>query len=316
MADIFDNTYWSQVDSNNNMAAPNGFPEGMAAGLVNNSARAIMGATKRWYDKANATMTTGGAANAYTLTPLVPLSSYTSGEVFVIVSNHANTGAATLDISGLGVKSITKNSTDALDADDINSGQIITLVYDGSKFQLITPAAPAAYTHPSDGVDLGAALTGASVISDVNVNTAGHVTGFATRALTPANIGALDLTGGTLTGSLVIDGYLTLSSADISAAGTTQGTATALTKTQSRITSITSITAASAEAVVLPAAATGMMIIVYNDDAADTLKIFPAAGATIDGNALNASIDLGIQSVLKFHAISSTVWLADYGVYG
>jgi len=39
------------------------------------------------------------------------------------------------------------------------------------------------YVHPSDGVDLGAALTGNTVISDVNVNAAGHVTGFATRNL-------------------------------------------------------------------------------------------------------------------------------------
>jgi O-glycosyl hydrolase len=46
------------------------------------------------------------------------------------------------------------------------------------------------YTHPIDGVDLGTALTGATVISDVNVNSAGHVTGFATRNLTPANISA------------------------------------------------------------------------------------------------------------------------------
>jgi hypothetical protein len=46
------------------------------------------------------------------------------------------------------------------------------------------------YTHPSDGSDLGLALTNAFVISDVNVNTAGHVTGFATRELTPANVGA------------------------------------------------------------------------------------------------------------------------------
>lgn len=47
------------------------------------------------------------------------------------------------------------------------------------------------YSHPNDGVDLGAALTGATVISDVNVNAAGHVTGFATRALTPTDIGAV-----------------------------------------------------------------------------------------------------------------------------
>ena len=47
------------------------------------------------------------------------------------------------------------------------------------------------YIHPSDGVDLGAALTGATVISDVNVNTAGHVTGFTTRAITAGDIGAI-----------------------------------------------------------------------------------------------------------------------------
>ena len=46
------------------------------------------------------------------------------------------------------------------------------------------------YVHPTDGVDLGAALTGAVVISDVTVNAEGHVTGFATRSLTAADIGA------------------------------------------------------------------------------------------------------------------------------
>lgn len=46
------------------------------------------------------------------------------------------------------------------------------------------------YVHPNEGVDLGAALTGATVISDVNVNAKGHVTGFATRQITPGDLGA------------------------------------------------------------------------------------------------------------------------------
>jgi hypothetical protein len=66
------------------------------------------------------------------------------------------------------------------------------------------------YTHPSDGVDLGAALTGANVISDVTVNTAGHVTGFATRAMTASDVGAIpagDIVLGTETsGSYVQQG--------------------------------------------------------------------------------------------------------------
>lgn len=47
------------------------------------------------------------------------------------------------------------------------------------------------YIHPTfTGNDLGTPLTGAEVISDVNVNNEGHVTSFATRNITPADIGA------------------------------------------------------------------------------------------------------------------------------
>lgn len=45
------------------------------------------------------------------------------------------------------------------------------------------------YSHPQEGVDFGAALTGANVISDVAVNANGHVTGFTSRALTLGNLG-------------------------------------------------------------------------------------------------------------------------------
>lgn len=47
------------------------------------------------------------------------------------------------------------------------------------------------YVHPTfTGNDLGSPLTGAVVISDANVNSEGHVTSFATRTLTPTDIGA------------------------------------------------------------------------------------------------------------------------------
>lgn len=47
------------------------------------------------------------------------------------------------------------------------------------------------YIHPTfTGNDLGVPLTGAEVISDINVNTQGHVTGITKRAITPSDIGA------------------------------------------------------------------------------------------------------------------------------
>ena len=45
------------------------------------------------------------------------------------------------------------------------------------------------FVHPAEGVDMGAALTGANVLSDVAVNANGHVTGFTSRALTLGNLG-------------------------------------------------------------------------------------------------------------------------------
>ncbi len=48
------------------------------------------------------------------------------------------------------------------------------------------------YTHPSDGGgDLSTPLTGATVVSAIHINTAGHVTNTATRSLTASDIGAM-----------------------------------------------------------------------------------------------------------------------------
>jgi hypothetical protein len=45
------------------------------------------------------------------------------------------------------------------------------------------------YVHPNDGGGNQTALTGATVYSDVSINTLGHVTGTTTRTLTLANLG-------------------------------------------------------------------------------------------------------------------------------
>src|SRR4249920_437669 len=45
---------WNPVDNSNTTAPPDGWPEGMAPSAVNNSARAMMGAIRRWYDTVTA----------------------------------------------------------------------------------------------------------------------------------------------------------------------------------------------------------------------------------------------------------------------
>lgn len=64
-------------------------------------------------------------------------SAYAAGQTFRFVSAGANTGAATLNVSSLGAKSITKNGTTALVANDIPSGAVVEVTYDGTQFQLV-----------------------------------------------------------------------------------------------------------------------------------------------------------------------------------
>jgi len=64
------------------------------------------------------------------------ITAYAAGQMFWFVAASANTGATTININSLGAKSITKNGTAALVANDIKSGQTVVIVYDGTQFQL------------------------------------------------------------------------------------------------------------------------------------------------------------------------------------
>lgn len=79
-------------------------------------------------------------------------SSYADGQMFSFIAAGANTGAATLNVSSLGAKSITKNGTTALAAGDIPSGAVVLVRYDGTQFQLIGATALTASTVLPDGV--------------------------------------------------------------------------------------------------------------------------------------------------------------------
>lgn len=80
--------------------------------------------------------TVGGTADAITLTPSPAITAYAAGQSFRFIAGSANTGAATVAISGLAAKAITKNGTTALAAGDIPSGSIATINYDGTRFIL------------------------------------------------------------------------------------------------------------------------------------------------------------------------------------
>lgn len=78
----------------------------------------------------------GSDTYAVTLTP-APVA-YVTGMTIRMKTDVANTGAATVNVNGLGAKSIVKNISTALETGDILAGQVVQLVYDGTNFQLNT----------------------------------------------------------------------------------------------------------------------------------------------------------------------------------
>lgn len=77
-----------------------------------------------------------GANDAYAVTLSPAPAALTAGLVVHFKANTANTGNATLNVNGLGAKNILKNHDQTLSDGDIEAGQIVTVVYDGTQFQM------------------------------------------------------------------------------------------------------------------------------------------------------------------------------------
>ncbi len=76
--------------------------------------------------------------DSYAIAPTPAIGSYVAGQRFYFKAGTANTGPATLAVSGLAAKDIKKNATEALITGDILANQICIVIYDGTNFQLIS----------------------------------------------------------------------------------------------------------------------------------------------------------------------------------
>ncbi len=82
--------------------------------------------------------TAGGTADALTLSIDAEYDSYVAGDRVKLKAASNNTGAATINVNSLGVKSVKDVAGNALQAKAIRANQIIELVYDGTDFLLIS----------------------------------------------------------------------------------------------------------------------------------------------------------------------------------
>ncbi|MGL4999528.1 MAG: hypothetical protein ACRC5T_11215 [Cetobacterium sp.] len=111
-------------------------------GVGNAAARTEYATLGQVQDGAGSYYTSSGSSNAYVVTTSPAITSYVAGQIFYIKANFTNTGAATINISSLGAKDLTKQGGIALASGDLVVGTIYTIQYDGTKFQVSPVANP------------------------------------------------------------------------------------------------------------------------------------------------------------------------------
>lgn len=112
-----------------------------------------------------------GVANALVVTLSPVPTALVAGMALRIKAAASNSGAATLNVNGLGAKSITRRDGAVLLDSDIVAGAIQDYVYDGAKFQLVGAAGKPNVTRNLDIYVNGAIGNDAN---DGASNTAGH----------------------------------------------------------------------------------------------------------------------------------------------
>lgn len=93
--------------------------------------------------------------------------------------------------------------------------------------------------------------------------------------------------------------------ATVSAAGTTQGTATSLKADINYIS-----TAAASSGVILPAAETSDSLIVYNGGA-NAVLVYPPLGAKINAAATNGGVSVATGTRCDFTCVTATQWIGN-----
>lgn len=135
-------------------------------GAANGQARSDYATVAQLQDGGPVWLTGVTGTDTITATVTPAFGSYTAGQSFRFIAAGDNAGTSvTLNINSVGAASVTKTGSTALAAGDLKSGAVITVTYDGSRFQVISGAGGASTANMTTQVANGGAasytLTGA-----------------------------------------------------------------------------------------------------------------------------------------------------------
>ena len=227
------------------------------------------------------------------LTPA--LVAYVTGAVYYFVAPAANTGAVTLNIDTLGAKNVTRDGTTALVAGDIVSGEMVAVVYDGTRFQLISPVNSFTNLNVSGTLTVAgtATLNGNVAIGDaaadtINFKSSGWtLTNNVSVIGTWADIGTIttaDINGGTIDGTTIGGGTAAAGTFTTATATTGNITTVNATTVDSTNLEVTNLKAKDGTAAGSIADSTG--VVTLNSLNATTVNI---DGGTIDATTIGGS---------------------------
>lgn len=157
--------------------------------------------------------TVGGTADVITLTPSPAITAYAAGQRFQFIASGTNTGAVTVNVSGVGAKAISNRDAafTALAAGNIVGTVLQDIEYDGTRFQLVSPAAGGiADNSVSTAKIVDDAVTYAKI---QNVSATARVLGRKTAAAGDTEectlSEVLDFVGSATTGDILVRGAAT-----------------------------------------------------------------------------------------------------------
>ena len=143
--------------------------------------------------------------DTYVGTASPSLSAYAAGNVFTFVVPNTNTGPATLNVSSLGAKTLSRDGSTALVAGDLVAGSEVVVVYDGTRFQVLN----------------GNSKTNLNVSNNLTVGNNVTVTNALSAASASLTAPLPVTSGGTGISSLTTNGVLYASSGTTMASGST-----------------------------------------------------------------------------------------------
>ena len=155
-------------------------------------------------------------------------------------------------------------------------------------------------------------VAGANVSGTVgSATTAGTVTTASQSNITSVGtLTSLSVSGNITSANITTSAYVIRSvGTGISAAGSTQGTATALTKEINLVSTVSS-----GQGVVLPTAVAGMVIHITNTSA-NSLIVYPASGGAVNSLSTNAGYTQGAGATITYIAPTTTQWYTGGGTY-